>query len=1257
MASTPTQPFATDDMVIHPADDASNEVPHKPAAPCTADNGSLSKRGRSNVWAWRSLRERQKLPNELHHLSDPSGIKRGSCNEPAEDDKSWQMLQKHYPESVRSRVTGTTLVGDNESFISVAPSTVETGRPATGATSSSYDLSKPDSTPETSSRPGSARLLASRPETAEQRVNSSLSYRSRILSSFRSTKRASLTQGADNDDTMSTHSNDTVMLAQELLAINRVVEELEETYDTSKPTEFILPSSFLSLDLYCQKHKVCLKGITAHHRNKCICVDFMKSPERFWVSPSSISTEALKILNFSPMPGNEGLKQDCFGNTILHLIAARAKHHSMLIHALQTVGQGSECVTNAGGQTFMHVLREDWYSDSKSALLDLTQQLRSNRFPVQAQDVYGQTLAHLACRNIQDPVTLGKLLRLFDSNTLSKRDAFGLKPESLTLLRNEVDRNPLIYKAPVATDPGGPGGIEALWRLDDAVPQENASPVEIAAYEVRVLRFIHDTIKKPRKEDSQGRNGLHCLAVAIFARLRYLFSGILETSSFTRRHVWTAGTLNDQAATASRAQLVRNALSQAATYLSLLISAGVDFDSYNALGNTVLMDFVAFLPQEAGNLQSKEILQALTDAGVRLEARNRQGETALLVAARLCRRTALKVLIDAGARIEARDADGRDAVTIIKDCLATTNQDSVSTINYEGCLKELLSSCDGFIPVPTATSEWCLPHRESTELQVRDSLEGKTSLSLLDQLVLPGPRGEAGFLLLEDGTSGNKPFEALPDLHIEGGGVSGSPGASIANEETHCGRKMRPISTDSLSADLNSLAEDMCDLVLSRAFGVSMDDVARPQDVWASIRRCLGELSAVTSEPTGIANCPATPEPGDQEMQDNEAPQPNASNAAFPALQPSTSLRKRPLHSEGRNDDDPDDCGSNSNGNDRGRDRNWDSSTGQDTKRSKGERPNRANQHFACSRCHEKFGTLRDRDAHLRVSPDKICSIRDVVDNPVIDDPEDGITTEIAERLRDRRAKVSVTNWAALWYALFPEDEEIKSDEFDPIIEADEVKKAFERNAGRCASALQRVSSSMVLEAASMTHQELGNTLWELFQSFIDHTLQACRDMLIPSPVYAARGELTSGRVKTPLQLDSASAFNDQTTDHTFVNSLLGLRADSVSDLVAPDPDHRRRESILDKQLSLADSVLFPTRDPFGYEILPPSGDISDHQIALESAPTLGDQNPSSFIGHLPSSVILSVSGNQLELGRRHNDSDIGLVMGWITYNVFWKNI
>ncbi|KAF6800122.1 ankyrin repeat protein [Colletotrichum sojae] len=789
---------------------------------------------------------------------------------------------------------------------------------------------------------------------------------------------------------------------------------------------------------------------------------------------------------------------------------------------------------------------------------------------------------------MKNPLILEIFPKLFDSTTLSKRDAFGLKPASLTPLENVVGRSSPIHEEAVSRDPVGSARIEALWRLDLAAPEENASLVDFAAYEVRILGVVREAIEKPQTEDAQGRNGLHCLAVAIFARLKYLFSGLLETSAFSRRRGWTRWTLNDQAETTSRAQLARNAWSQAANYTSLLLDAGVDLNSYNSFGNTVLMDFVAFLPEQAGNLQTMEILQTLINA-------------------------ALKALLKAGARISARDADGRDAVTILTDCLANTGRDAVASINYEGCLKELLDSCDGFTPVPTATSEWCLPHRESTELDydVQDSLgdkQSQTTQQPSEQLALEVPSSEAVSFQLDEDTLKVDPFKLT--LRLEGDAATRlsleSSLASETNEEADCTKQIQSTYTDSLSPDLNGLTDDMCKLVLSRAFGMSMDDVSSPEDL----------------------------------------------------------QKKGSLHSGRRDEDDRDDGGSNSNGNDGGRDRNWDSNMGQNAKRTKGEvrlscpfrkrNPLRFNvrDHLNCATQSFQSITLVKKSersirtslaaavtrnsAHSKrgmiiseVSPDQICQTREAIDVPVIEDPENGITPEIAEKLRDRRLKVSVTNWAALWQTLFPADEEVKSDEFEPIIEADEVKKAFERNAGRCASALQKVSSNMILDTASITHQELGHNLWGLFQSFIDHTLQACRDMLIGSPVYTARRELLSGLAKTPLSLDSTSGLDDQIMDHSLMNSLFGLQASSASDAVALKSDHRGTESLLAMHSSADDSVLFPTRESFGDERLPPPEDTSDHEAASEFVLRLGDQYAATFEGPPRASVGLSVSGNQ----------------------------
>lgn len=164
-----------------------------------------------------------------------------------------------------------------------------------------------------------------------------------------------------------------------------------------------------------------------------------------------------------------------------------------------------------------------------------------------------------------------------------------------------------------------------------------------------------------------------------------------------------------------------------------------------------------------------------------------------------------------------------------------------------------------------------------------------------------------------------------PDLNI------------LADEETDCRQQRQPTSTDSLSPDLNSLTDDMCDLILSRAFGLSMDDVSSPQDAWSSVRKCMGELSFITSEPLAGEYSPIATESEDQEIQDNETPQKDSSNQTFPALQPGNSSRKRSLYSGSRNEDDPDGDGFNSKRNGGGRDNSWEGNIEKNAKRPKGE--------------------------------------------------------------------------------------------------------------------------------------------------------------------------------------------------------------------------------------------------------------------------------------------------------------------------------
>ncbi|AEO62007.1 hypothetical protein MYCTH_2113877 [Thermothelomyces thermophilus ATCC 42464] len=96
-------------------------------------------------------------------------------------------------------------------------------------------------------------------------------------------------------------------------------------------------------------------------------------------------------------------------------------------------------------------------------------------------------------------------------------------------------------------------------------------------------------------------------------------------------------------------------------------SVSVSVSHYDRRGYTPLMAFIEHVSDDqddkARTLQA--ILEALVRAGARLEARNRRGETPLLLAARLGRKVALATLLEGGANAHARDADGRGLLELL----------------------------------------------------------------------------------------------------------------------------------------------------------------------------------------------------------------------------------------------------------------------------------------------------------------------------------------------------------------------------------------------------------------------------------------------------------------------------------------------------------------------------------------------------------------------------------------------------------------
>lgn len=117
------------------------------------------------------------------------------------------------------------------------------------------------------------------------------------------------------------------------------------------------------------------------------------------------------------------------------------------------------------------------------------------------------------------------------------------------------------------------------------------------------------------------------------------------------------------------------------------------------------MAFILFLPDSADD-KSKTLLallETLIRHGARLEARNRLGETALLMAARLGRKVALTLttLLEHGANVHARDVYGRGVLEIVDRTVRRRGRGDVALYARLEAVRVLLTGRRGWGVVGT----------------------------------------------------------------------------------------------------------------------------------------------------------------------------------------------------------------------------------------------------------------------------------------------------------------------------------------------------------------------------------------------------------------------------------------------------------------------------------------------------------------------------------------------------------------------------
>ncbi|KAK3900785.1 hypothetical protein C8A05DRAFT_35555, partial [Staphylotrichum tortipilum] len=405
-----------------------------------------------------------------------------------------------------------------------------------------------------------------------------------------------------------------------------------EAYEAFPDPGFALPGDFL----------------TAHTRS---CADFPGQPHgsgrcwcaiaeetsadpNSWVLPTGELSRRAAYLLAHPSPKNVVLA-DSFGNTPLHLFAALEGYQEALLGMVFAAGINGLQAANTGGQTFLHLLHLEWFTqpaDTSGPLNRLLMYIRATCPDlVYETDVYGRTFFHRAHSVIRDPATLSSITALFNPTLASRRDAFGFNPVAST---SSPSSAPSPYIPPRRTASPSPEARAS----PTSRPQSATSEDSFLTYHAHLVRVIHSSYTSPLTEDSAGRNGLHCLAEAILHQQtmdRHVQS-TPSTRPQLKRKLTTPPPSDNTPAEAPLPTRLRH------LHSLLHPTVSVPTTAYSLAGLTPLMSFITHISDEQDD--KARTLQTLLETLIRasppqaLEARNRAGETALLVAARLGRK-------------------------------------------------------------------------------------------------------------------------------------------------------------------------------------------------------------------------------------------------------------------------------------------------------------------------------------------------------------------------------------------------------------------------------------------------------------------------------------------------------------------------------------------------------------------------------------------------------------------------------------------
>lgn len=344
--------------------------------------------------------------------------------------------------------------------------------------------------------------------------------------------------------------------------------------------------------------------------------------------------------------------------------------------------------------------------------------------------------------------------------------------------------------------------------------------------------------ENPFDEDEKGQNALHRLATCTFqvdadrALSRYKHS--LSSSALDEN--LKSGRIVESNSFCLDLKKVRHSL------LSTFLLQGVDINAYNCFGNTVLMEFVIHFQYENGTEQPSSILEVLLQHGARVNARNRDGETALHLAAKHGRRAAMELLIEKGANIHVRNRKGQSPLQILREQIGGFEDNESEHRLLDDCYEWLSSQPVGCLLRPSILDECSSGNIllesaqpfPSVKEMINNILSRLQSREKGTELSPEAEIHQEEMLHRVSRDRGANPYAlAASDIHDTG---------LMSETETESDNQSQASSTTESRTTI-TLVDELCDHITSNIFGVSISDLVQSEAVLQSVASCVDKIS------------------------------------------------------------------------------------------------------------------------------------------------------------------------------------------------------------------------------------------------------------------------------------------------------------------------------------------------------------------------------------------------------------------------------